>query len=73
MAGTPSPMGYAKIHASAEMSGFRVVLDESSTGLRYSRGNVPEDLDTVEEMVTAIAQTALCVITLAPAVSRSRC
>lgn len=55
MAGTPSPMGYAKIHAAAEMSGLRVVMDESCTGLRYSRGNVPEDLQTVEEMVVAIA------------------
>ena len=56
MAGTPSPMGYAKIHAAAEMSGLRVVMDESCTGLRYSRGNVAEDLDTVEEMLEAIAE-----------------
>jgi benzoyl-CoA reductase/2-hydroxyglutaryl-CoA dehydratase subunit BcrC/BadD/HgdB len=56
MAGTPSPMGYAKIHAAAEMSGLRVVMDESCTGLRYSRGNVAEDLETVEEMVEAIAE-----------------
>lgn len=55
MAGTPSPMGYAKIHAAAEMSGLRVVIDESCTGLRYSRKNVPEDLETVEEMIRATA------------------
>lgn len=56
MAGTPSPMGYAKIHAAAEMSGLRVVMDESCTGLRYSRGNIAEDLDTLEEMIEAIAE-----------------
>ncbi len=56
MAGTPSPMGYAKIHAAAEMSGLRVVMDESCTGLRYSRGNIAEDLGSVEEMLEAIAE-----------------
>lgn len=55
MAGTPSPMGFAKIHAAAEMSGLQVVMDESCTGLRYSRGNVAEDLKTLEEMIEAIA------------------
>lgn len=55
MAGTPSPMGYAKIHAAAEMSGLRVVIDESCTGLRYSRNNVREDLETVDDMIAAIA------------------
>ncbi len=55
MAGTPSPMGYAKIHAAAEMSGLRVVMDESCTGLRYSRNYVPEDLETTEEMIEAVA------------------
>lgn len=55
MAGTPSPMGFAKVHAAAEMSGLRVVMDESCTGIRYARNNVPEDLETVEEMIEAIA------------------
>jgi len=55
MAGTPSPMGYAKVHAAAEISGLRVVMDESCTGIRYSRGNVLEDLETVDEMLEAIA------------------
>lgn len=55
MAGTPSPMGYAKVHAAAEMSGLRVVIDESCTGLRYSRNNVPEDIETVDGMIAAIA------------------
>ncbi len=55
MAGTPSPMGYAKVHAAAEMSGLRVVMDESCTGIRYSRGNVDENLETVDEMIEAIA------------------
>ena len=56
MAGTPSPMGFAKVHAAAEMSGLRVVMDESCTGIRYSRGNVAEDLETLDEMLEAIAQ-----------------
>jgi len=55
MAGTPSPMGFAKVHAAAEMSGLRIVMDESCTGIRYSRNNVPEDLETVDEMIRAIA------------------
>lgn len=55
MAGTPSPMGYAKVHAAAEMSGLRVVIDESCTGLRYSRNNVPENIETVDGMMQAIA------------------
>ncbi len=55
MAGTPSPMGFAKVHAAAEMSGLRVVMDESCTGIRYARNNVPEDLETVDEMIEAIA------------------
>jgi benzoyl-CoA reductase/2-hydroxyglutaryl-CoA dehydratase subunit BcrC/BadD/HgdB len=55
MAGTPSPMGFAKVHAAAEMSGLRIVMDESCTGIRYSRNNVPEDLETTEEMIEAIA------------------
>jgi benzoyl-CoA reductase/2-hydroxyglutaryl-CoA dehydratase subunit BcrC/BadD/HgdB len=55
MAGTPSPMGYAKIHAAAEMSGLRVVIDESCTGLRYSRGYVPEDLESTDDMMEAVA------------------
>ncbi len=55
-AGTPSPMGYAKVHWAAETSGLQVVADESCTGIRYYRDQVPEDLDTVDEMVEAIAE-----------------
>jgi benzoyl-CoA reductase/2-hydroxyglutaryl-CoA dehydratase subunit BcrC/BadD/HgdB len=54
-AGTPSPMGHAKVHWAAEMSGLRIVADESCTGSRYYRDLVPEDLETVDEMVEAIA------------------
>lgn len=54
-AGTPSPMGHAKVHWAAEMSGLRIVADESCTGSRYFRDLVPEDLETVDEMVEAIA------------------
>jgi len=54
-AGTPSPMGHAKVHWAAEASGLRIVADESCTGSRYYRDLVPEDLETVDEMVEAIA------------------
>jgi benzoyl-CoA reductase/2-hydroxyglutaryl-CoA dehydratase subunit BcrC/BadD/HgdB len=36
-AGTPSPMGHAKVHWAAEMSGLRIVADESCTGTRFFR------------------------------------
>lgn len=54
-AGTPSPMGHAKVHWAAETSGLRIVADESCTGIRYYRGLVPEDLETVDQMVEAVA------------------
>ncbi len=54
-AGTPSPMGYAKVHWAAETSGLQIVADESCTGIRYYRDLVPEDLDTLDEMIEAIA------------------
>jgi benzoyl-CoA reductase/2-hydroxyglutaryl-CoA dehydratase subunit BcrC/BadD/HgdB len=54
-AGTPSPMGYAKVHWAAETSGLHIVADESCTGIRYYRDQVPEDLDTLEQMIEAIA------------------
>jgi len=43
-AGTPSPMGFAKVHWAAETSGLRIVADESCTGSRYFRDQIPEDL-----------------------------
>ncbi|NOQ21780.1 MAG: 2-hydroxyacyl-CoA dehydratase [Candidatus Aegiribacteria sp.] len=55
-AGTPSPMGYAKVHWAAETSGLQIVADESCTGIRYYRDQIPENLDTVDEMVEAIAE-----------------
>jgi benzoyl-CoA reductase/2-hydroxyglutaryl-CoA dehydratase subunit BcrC/BadD/HgdB len=43
------------MHWAAETSGLQVVADESCTGIRYYRGLVPEDLETVDEMVEAVA------------------
>lgn len=54
LAGSPSPMGNAKVHYAVESSGMRVVVDESCTGLRYFRDDVddtPGDLDTLMERV----------------------
>ncbi|MFC2168557.1 double-cubane-cluster-containing anaerobic reductase [Acidobacteriota bacterium] len=55
LAGSPSPMGYAKVHHVVESSGLQIVADESCTGLRYFRDLVNEDLNTVEEMIEAVA------------------
>lgn len=55
-AGTPSPMGYAKVHWAAETSGLHIVADESCTGIRYYRDQIPEDLDTLDEMIEAVAE-----------------
>ena len=55
-AGTPSPMGYAKVHWAAETSGLQIVADESCTGIRYYRDQIPEDLETVDAMVEAVAE-----------------
>ncbi|MBN1435238.1 2-hydroxyacyl-CoA dehydratase [Candidatus Fermentibacterales bacterium] len=55
LAGSPSPMGHAKIHYVTESSGMRIVADESCTGIRYYRDTVPEDLETVGEMISAVA------------------
>ncbi|MBD3370396.1 2-hydroxyacyl-CoA dehydratase [Candidatus Fermentibacteria bacterium] len=54
-AGSPAPMGHAKVHAVAESIGLRIVADESCTGARYYRGHIPEDLLTVNGMLDAIA------------------
>ncbi|MCK5115689.1 MAG: 2-hydroxyacyl-CoA dehydratase [Candidatus Aegiribacteria sp.] len=55
-AGTPSPMGYAKVHWAAETSGLQIVADESCTGIRYYRDQIQEDLDTLDEMIEAVAE-----------------
>jgi benzoyl-CoA reductase/2-hydroxyglutaryl-CoA dehydratase subunit BcrC/BadD/HgdB len=54
LAGTPSPMGSAKVHYVVETSGMRIVADESCTGVRYYRDLVddsPEDLDGLLDAV----------------------
>ncbi len=55
MAGTPSPMGNAKVHYVVESSGMQVVVDESCTGLRYFRDLVDETPADLDGMITAIA------------------
>ena len=55
IAGSPSPMGYAKVHHIVESSGLQIVADESCTGLRYFRDLVNEELNTLDEMIKAIA------------------
>lgn len=56
MAGSPSPMGYAKIHSIVESAGLRIVADESCTGQRYYRELVDEESDNLDEMIKAIAE-----------------
>lgn len=55
IAGSPSPMGNAKIHYIAESSGLRIVVDESCTGLRYYRDRVDENQRSLDGMMKAIA------------------
>ena len=55
MAGTPSPMGNAKVHYVVESSGMQIVVDESCTGLRYFRDLVDETPDDLDGMMKAIA------------------
>ena len=55
MAGSPSPMGHAKIHHIVESSGLRIVVDESCTGLRYFRDLVDETPTDLDGMMEAIA------------------
>jgi len=54
-AGTPSPMGNAKVHYVVESSGMQIVVDESCTGLRYFRDLVDETADDIDGMLEAIA------------------
>ena len=59
LAGSPSPLGNAKVHWIVESSGMRIVADESCTGMRYFRdlvGPVSGDLDV---MIAAIADRYL--------------
>ena len=59
VAGSPSPMGFAKIHYVLESSGVRVVCDESCTGVRYFRDLVEEleaaNAGDLEAMIDAVA------------------
>jgi len=55
VAGSPSPMGYAKVHFAIESSGFRVVADESCTGIRYYRDLVDESPFGLDSMLDAVA------------------
>ncbi len=55
LAGTPSPMGNAKVHYALESSGLQVVADESCTGMRYYRDLVDESHDDLDGMIEAIA------------------
>lgn len=55
LAGTPSPLGNAKVHFAIESSGMQVVADESCTGLRYYRDLVDESPNDLDGMIEAIA------------------
>lgn len=59
LAGTPSPMGNAKVHHVVESSGMQIVVDESCTGLRYFRDLIDETPDDLEGMINAIAERYL--------------
>lgn len=55
LAGSPSPMGNAKVHYIVESAGLRIVADESCTGLRYYRDLVDETPTDMDGMMQAIA------------------
>lgn len=55
IAGSPSPLGNAKVHLMVESSGLRIVVDESCTGLRYFRDLVDETPTDLDAMIQAIA------------------
>jgi len=55
MAGSPSPMGNAKVHYVVESSGMRIVCDESCTGIRYFRDLVDEGPRDLDDTITAVA------------------
>lgn len=55
IAGSPSPMGNAKIHHIVESSGLQIVVDESCTGLRYYRDLVEESQTDLDGMMKAVA------------------
>lgn len=55
LAGSPSPMGSAKVHYVVESSGMRIVADESCTGIRYFRDLADESRTDLDGMIRAIA------------------
>lgn len=55
-AGSPAPMGYAKVHHIAETSGLHIVADESCTGSRYFNTLVDEGPCDIEGMLRSIAE-----------------
>ncbi len=55
IAGTPSPLGNAKVHHVIESSGMQIVVDESCTGTRYFKDLVDENPDDLDGMMRAIA------------------
>lgn len=55
IAGSPSPMGNAKVHYIVESSGLQIVVDESCTGQRYYRELVDESPTDLDGMMNAIA------------------
>ena len=55
IAGSPSPLGYAKLHHIVESAGFHIVADESCTGTRYFRDLVEEEDGDLDGMILALA------------------
>lgn len=55
VAGSPSPLGNAKVHYALESSGLHIVADESCTGMRYYRDLVDNAADDLEALLDAIA------------------
>jgi len=55
MAGTPSPLGNAKVHYAVESSGMRIVADESCTGVRFFRDLIDEAPATLDGLLDAVA------------------
>ena len=59
VAGTPSPMGNAKVHHAIETSGMQIVADESCTGMRYFRNLVDDTPENIDELIKVVADRYL--------------
>ena len=55
IAGTPSPLGFAKVHFAVESSGMMIVADESCTGTRYYTELVDETPTDIDGLMKAVA------------------